>query len=59
MVRMIVPVSAELLERVREHQHENRMASRSEAVRDLLESALDAAEREAARKAYGGGKVER
>jgi metal-responsive CopG/Arc/MetJ family transcriptional regulator len=46
-----VKLPDELLQRIVEYWHERRLASRSEAIRELLEAALDAAKPAKIRKA--------
>jgi metal-responsive CopG/Arc/MetJ family transcriptional regulator len=49
--RVILPMSRELLQRVDDFRFENRLNSRAEAIRRLLESALKAAKRPPAKPA--------
>lgn len=40
--RIIIPMSASLVRRIDDHRFDKRIASRAEAVRQLLEKALNA-----------------
>lgn len=39
--QVLLTISKELLEKVEDYQFENRIPSRSEAIRDLIEKGLD------------------
>jgi len=42
ITRITIPITHELLERVDEHRFSSRIASRAAAIRELLETALNA-----------------
>ena len=46
-VRMTILLPPQLAQQVSDYWHNNRLASRSEAIRELLEAALDAAQKPA------------
>jgi metal-responsive CopG/Arc/MetJ family transcriptional regulator len=48
--RVILPLSRELLERVDDFRFENRLNSRAEAIRRLLQGGLDAAAKTAPKR---------